>query len=395
MPKFISRFRFIPQVYLILGVITFFGCQKQQAGQVSNSQQNSILIGEVVTLTGPGSVYGKQSHQGALLAIQETNAMGGVGGKPVRLTSIDSHGSQEESVNAVGRLVSQEGVLSILGSVDSSHALAMASAAQQNRVPFIATIATHLKVTDLGNYVFRSCMNDSFQGVAMARFALENLKLKKVAVLVDQKSDYSLGLAESFVAILKKRGGEIVKQESYESGAHDFKAQLASIKGAQPEAIFVPGYYSEVKEIAQQARKEGIQVPFLGSDAWDSPEIKALADDSLKGSYFTSYYSPENPSPQLRTFISKYQLTYGESPDGLALMGYEGAQLLLEALKRSHALSPTGVRDALAVAREIPTVSGRITIDKGGSPSRSTVVLKIDENQIIRFQATIQPEVTK
>ncbi|MEY4632424.1 MAG: hypothetical protein RIQ81_2544, partial [Pseudomonadota bacterium] len=271
---------------------------------------NVIKIGEVGSMTGSEATFGVATHQGVELAIREINASGGIRGKKLQVISLDDQGKPEEAATAVTRLITQDKVTAIVGEVASSRSLAMAPIAQQYKIPMVSPSSTNPKVTEIGDYIFRVCFIDPFQGFVMARFAADNLKVKKVAILRDVKNDYSVGLSKFFTETFKKLGGEIVVDQSYSAGDIDFKSQLTAIRGKKPEAIFVPGYYTEVGLIARQARSLGIKAPLLGGDGWDSPKLLQIGGKAVEGAFFSNHYSAEDKSPHVQSFIERYRKDY-------------------------------------------------------------------------------------
>ena len=357
---------------------------------VKQNPSNVILIGEVSSMTGGEATYGLSAHRGIELALEQVNARGGIQGKKLKLVSMDSQGKPDESARAIAKLISQDGVSAVVTGVISSNALAMAPIAQKNSVPMLATISTHPKVTEQGDQIFRICLMDSFQGTVMAKFALEHLKLKKIVIMRDVKSDYSVGLSETFASVLKAGGGEILMEQSYSGGDIDFKAQLTAVRGKAPDAIYVPGYYSDVSLIARQARELGLSIPLLGGDGWDSPKLKEIGGDALSGSYFSGLYSPEGSSPLLKKFLESYQIAYQTAPDGLAVMGYEGMQVLADAMARAQPLNSKGIREALATTRNFEAVTGKISMDSHRNALRSAVVLRVEKDGHLKYTATVQ-----
>jgi branched-chain amino acid transport system substrate-binding protein len=350
-----------------------------------------IKIGEVGSMTGSEATFGISTHQGIELAIKEANAAGGVHGRQLQIISLDDQGKPEEAATAVTRLITQDKVTAILGEVASSRSLAMAPIAQQYKIPMVTPSSTNPKVTEVGDYIFRVCFIDPFQGEVMARFALETLKVKKVAILRDVKNDYSVGLANFFTDKIKSAGGEILIDQSYSAGDIDFKSQLTAIRSKKPEVIFVPGYYTEVGLIARQARQLGIKAPLLGGDGWDSPKLTEIGGKALEGSFFSNHYSSEDTSEQVQNFIEKYKKAYNVVPDGLAAMGYDAALVLIDAMKRSSkALKTDEIRAALAKTADFPGVTGRITIDQKRNAVKSAVVLKVT-NSAFKYETTIKP----
>jgi len=363
----------------------------QQQGPGNPASTQSIRIGEVGSMTGSEATFGLSTHQGIELAINEINSMGGVKQKKLDLITVDDQSKPDEAATAVTKLITQNKVAAILGEVASSRSLAMAGISQDFKIPMITPSSTNPNVTQQGNYIFRVCFIDPFQGEVMAKFALNGLKVKKVAILRDLKSDYSTGLAQFFKASFIQGGGQVVLDESYDAGDIDFKSQLTSIRAKKPEAIFVPGYYTEVGLIARQARELGIKAPLLGGDGWDSPKLNEIGGQAIEDSYFSNHYSSENLTPQVQEFISKFKIRYGVTPDGLAAMGFDAAMVLADAMKRAKSLSAADIRDALSTTQAYPGVTGNITIDLNRNAVKSAVVLKVVKNGYFKYQTTIHP----
>ncbi len=351
---------------------------------------NEIVIGEVGSMTGSEATFGVSTHRGIELAINEINTAGGVKGKTIKVISLDDQGKPDEAATAVTKLITQNNVFAILGEVASSRSLAMAPIAQQYQIPMITPSSTNPKVTQVGDFIFRVCFIDPFQGTVMAKFALDTLKFKKVAVLRDVKNDYSVGLADFFTETFKKGGGEVVVDQSYSAGDVDFKSQLTAIRGTKPEAIFVPGYYTEVGLIARQAKELGLNVPLMGGDGWDSPKLTEIGGKAIDNSYFSNHYSAEDQSPHIQTFIAAYKKAYGEIPDGLAAMGYDAMKVLADALNRAPEISRKSVREVLAQTKDYQGVTGKITIDGERNAIKSAVVLKVADGKY-KYQTTINP----
>ena len=270
------------------------------------------MIGEFGSLTGTTATFGISTKNGIDMAIDEVNKAGGLLGKKVRVIVEDDQGKPEEAQTVVTKLITKDQVIAILGEVASSRTMAAAPVAQQNGIPMISPSSTNPKVTEVGDYIFRVCFIDPFQGLVMAKFATNTLKIKNVAILRDIKNDYSVGLADVFVDNFKKMGGNIVADESYSEGDTDFSAQLTSIKSKNPQAIFLPGYYTEVGLVARQAKKLGLTVPLMGGDGWDSPKLIEIGGEALNGSYFSNHYSVDDPSPAIQKFVADYKARYGE-----------------------------------------------------------------------------------
>ena len=375
----------------ILGamVVVSVACTKKDDKATSMSG-DTFKVGEVGSLTGDKATFGISTHQGIELAINEANEAGGVKGKKLEIVQYDNQGKPEEAATAMNRLITQDKVIAVLGEVASSISLAMAPVSQSNKIPMVTPSSTNPRVTQVGDYIFRVCFIDPFQGSVMATFAADNLKAKKVAILQDIKSDYSTGLAEFFAKKFKEKGGEIVSTESYAEKDIDFKAQLTSIRSKNPDAIFVPGYYTEVALIARQAKELGIKAPLMGGDGWDSPKLFEIGGKAVEGSYMSNHYSVEDTAEHVQGFIKKFKAKYGVVPDGLAAMGYDAALVLIDAMKRTTEVTPATIRDALAATKEFKGVTGVITINENRDAVKSAVVMKVDSGNF-KYVTTINP----
>lgn len=351
---------------------------------------DQILIGEFGSLTGGTATFGQSTHNGVMMAFEEINAAGGVLDKKVKVLVEDDQSKPEEAATAVTKLISQDRVVAVIGEVASSRTLAAAPIAQANRVPLISPASTNPRVTQVGDYIFRVCFIDPFQGAVMAKFAANTLQLKKVAVLYDVRNDYSVGLRNFFSETYKGLGGQIVGEQSYSEGDSDFRAQLTQLKSLGPEAIYVPGYYTEVGTIARQARELGITVPLMGGDGWDSPKLVEIGGKAIEGSYLSNHYSVDDPSPAIQRFVTGYRTKYGAVPDALAALGYDAAYVLADAMKRAGTTDGAKVRDAIAATKDFVGVTGTITIDKDRNAVKPAAVLKVTGGKF-EFVESIAP----
>ena len=340
-----------------------------------------ILIGVIGSLTGAEATYGLSTRHGVELAIDELNAKGGLKGRKFAAKVYDDQGKPEEAATATTRLVSQDKVAIVLGEVASSRSLAMAPIAEANKVPMITPSSTNPRVTKDGGkvrqWVFRVCFIDPFQGTVMAKWARETLKYDRVAILRDVGNDYSMGLSDFFTAKFKELGGTILADESYKAGDQDFKAQLTSLKGKKPQAIYTPGYYTDVALIARQARELNMNMPLLGGDGWDSSKLYEIGGSALDGYYFSNHYSTDDPSPAIQNFIKTYKAKYKETPDALAALAYDAMMITADAMGR--AAQPTGepLRKAIAATKGFKGVTGVITLDADHNAVKPAVILKI------------------
>ncbi|MFO0595939.1 MAG: ABC transporter substrate-binding protein [Myxococcaceae bacterium] len=351
---------------------------------------DTILLGEVGSLTGSEAAFGISTRNGIELAIDEANAAGGVKGKKLAVRVYDDQSKPEEAGASTTRLITQDKVVVILGEVASSNSLAMAPLAQAAKIPMISPSSTNPKVTEVGDYIFRVCFIDPFQGFVMAKYSHDTLKFSKVAILTDKKSAYSEGLTEVFQKKFAEMGGKIVGVEAYSKGDTDFRAQLTNIKKLKPEGVYVPGYYQDVSLIAEQAKELGLKVTMMGGDGWDSEKLFELGGAAVEGSYVSNHYSSEDPAPRVQDFIRRYKEKFNAVPDSLAALGYDSARVAIEAMKRSTDLSGPNLRQAIAETKDFPGVAGVITLDEHRNPVKPAVVLKVDGGKF-KYVDTVSP----
>jgi len=376
-------------IAIVAASLFLTGCNKP-ASNPGAIGGDTIKVGEFASMTGNEATFGQSSHKGTLLAIEELNAAGGALGKKFELIMEDDQSQAGQPATVVRKLISRDGVVAILGEVASSRSLEAAPICQQNKIPMISPSSTNPKVTEVGDYIFRVCFIDPFQGTVMANFALNTLHLKNVAVLTDVKSDYSLGLAKFFKEGFIAGGGKIIAEQNYSGGDKDFNAQLTSIKAANPDGIFVPGYYTEVGLIALQARQLGIAVPLFGGDGWESAALVPIGGAALEGNYFSTHFSPEDTSPAVQEFDKKYKAKYNEAPDAMSALGYDSAMILAAAIKTVGTTDGSKVRDALAAIKDFQGVTGKTTMDANRNASKPAVILTI-KNGEFKYVETVAP----
>lgn len=356
----------------------------------SHSDTGEILIGEYGSMSGDTATFGQSTHKGIMLAAEEINAAGGVLGRKVKILTEDDQGKPEEAVNAVLKLIQRDNVVAVLGEVASSRSMAAAPICQQNGIPMISPTSTNPDVTKKGDYIFRACFIDPFQGSVMAKFAFETLKGRTAAVLTDRKEDYSVGLAKFFKEKFTALGGTILADESYQGGDKEFKPQLSNIRALKPDVIFVPGYYTAAALIARQARELGMTMPLLGGDGWDSDVTLQSGGPAVDGCYFSTHYHKDDPRPEVRSFVEKFQAKYDAVPDSMAVNAYDAANLLFSAMVRAGTTNPKAVRDEIAKTTNFPGVSGKISIDADRNAQKSIVVLKIEGGKFA-FSQLVEP----
>ncbi|MGC3989613.1 MAG: ABC transporter substrate-binding protein [Chthoniobacteraceae bacterium] len=369
--------------------ITALALVASQPILTSTLRAQDIVVGEFASLTGGNASFGQSSHKGTQLAVDEINAAGGVLGKKIKLMTEDDQSLAGQPAVIVRKFISSDKAIAILGEVASSKSLEAAPICQENKVPMISPASTNPKVTEVGDYIFRVCFIDPFQGTVGAKFALGR-GWKKVAVLTDVKQDYSKGLADFFKQAFLANGGTIAKEQSYSSGDKDFKAQLTSIKSTKPDAIYVPGYYGEVALIARQARQLGIKVPLIGGDGWVGDSLIPVAGKAIEGCFFSNHYSEEDQSPVIQNFVKKYQATYGSVPDAMAALGYDSAKILAAAITTAGKTDGSAVRDALAATKNYQAVTGNITLDKDRNATKAAVIMTVKDGKFA-YVETVQP----
>lgn len=381
---------------LVSGLAALSGCEKQPSGQsaATDSGVPEVVIGHYGSLTGSEATFGRSTDQGIRLAVEEANKAGGVmfGGKKhmIRLVSDDTEGKPEKAGPVVTKLITKDKVIAVLGEVASSVSLAGADVAQPLGVPMITPSSTNPAVTAKGDYIFRVCFIDPFQGAACAKFARGQLNVSKAAVLYDQASAYSVGLNEEFAKAFKAAGGEIVSSQTYNKGDSDFNAQLTKIRETNPELLFVPGYYTDVANISRQARKLGMTMPLLGGDGWDSADLAKNAGDAIEGSFYSNHYAADQPTPVIQEFVTKYQSQFGEIPDGLAALGYDAAKILFDAMARSKSTSRQDLREAIAATKDFKAVTGNITLNESRDAVKSAVIVQMKGGKPV-FAAQVDP----
>jgi len=387
MKKHLNQFVWSMAVASLLSLTS--GCNKP-AGETPGGYA-TIKVGEFASLTGKEAAFGQSSHKGTLLAIEDINAAGGVLGKKIELIYEDNRTTPGESATIVKKLITRDGVIAVLGEVASGRSLEAAPICQGNKIPMISPSSTNPKVTETGDYIFRVCFTDPFQGKLLADFAKRSIKAQKVAIISDVSAPYSVGLAQFFREPFVAGGGQIIAEQKYTGGDKDFKAQLTAIKAANPDAIFVPGYYTEAGLIAAQARQLGITVPLFGGDGWEAPELLQIGGAALEGTYYSTHFSAENQDPLIQSFVKNFRAKYnGETPDSMAALGYESAMVLIDAIKRAGTTDGPKLRDAIAATKDHVGVTGKTTIDASRNAPKAAVVITVKDGKYKHVE-TIQP----
>lgn len=360
-------------------------------GGCKKSGGDTIKIGEFASLTGKEATFGISSHEGTLLAMEEINAAGGLLGKKIELLTEDTQSKAGEPATVVNKLVARDGVIAVLGEVASSRSLEAAPICQQNKIPMVSPSSTNPKVTQTGDFIFRVCFTDKFQGDVIANFSTKILKAKRIAIFTDVKSDYSKGLAKYFKDKFLANGGTIGTELDYNGGDKDFKGQLTAIKAANPDGVFIPGYYTDAALICVQAKQLGLNVPLFGGDGWESEELIKIGGDAVEGNYFSTHYHPDVGSEVSRKFVENYRKRWnGKTPNALAACGYDSAIVLMDAIKRAGSTDGQKVRDALAATKDFQAVTGVITINQQRDATKSAVILQVKAGKF-KYLETVAP----
>lgn len=349
--------------------LAFTGCAGKGAAG------GTIKIGVVMPLSGQDATFGQSGQKGLQLLEKETNDAGGINGKKVEFVFTDDQATAATAVQGGQKLIS-DGVVAIVGPLTSTSANALAPICQSSKIPMVTGTGTNVKITQAGDYIFRTCFIDPFQGTVVAKFASENLKAKTAAVLYNNGDDYSNGLAQNFISGFKAKGGTIVDTETYNTNDKDFNAQLTKIAAKNPDVLMLPDYYATVAVIANQARADGIKATFLGGDGWDSDDLFKVGGKNVDGAYFSNHYSPDDSSEQVQTFVKSFQKEYnGTVPDAMAALNYDAGKVLLQSIQKAGSTDPAAIQKAL-VAYDGTVVSGHIKFDSNRNAVKSAVIIK-------------------
>lgn len=357
-----------------------------------------IKIGLVFSQNGDLKPWGDDCSKGVELAVSQVNDAGGINGKKVQLLTGDSNSAPETGKSAASKLIA-DGAVGILGEVASGITQQMANVAFDAGVPIVAVGATRTDLADIGSNFFRVCYTDDFQGPVMAKFAYDHLKLKNVAIMTDAKQPYSVGLSESFRKAFVGYGGTIVDEQRYQSKETQFSSYISNLKSKNPQGVFLSGYFNEVGPIASQMRTAGLKVPLFGGDGWDSSDLLTSGGDAIVDGFFCNHYNKEEPRPEVKAFLEAWKAKYGGEPGTtMGALGYDGAKLMMDAIKRALEKGGKKSRDisaAIEDTTDFPGVSGKITLKgQGGNPSKPALVVRVTKNGFV-FEKAYTPEELK
>ena len=340
---------------------------------------NTVKIGAFLSLTGATSAYGISAANAIKLATEETNHNGAIDGKQVELDIEDDQSNTQEVPGIVEHLIKEHKVHALIAEPVSTRAMMAAPIAQQNKTVMISSASVKPELTQQGDYIFRACFISSTEGEAIAKFAVDRLKAKKVAIILDEKNDYAVVLAGFFADSFKKLGGEVVSQQKYEANATDLSSQIEAIKTAAPDVVFAPGFYTTAPLVAREVKKSDIKATLIGSDGWDSPNLMDGGSEPFEGVYFANHFWAGSDDPLVKKFVTDYRAKYGVDPDAGAATAYDAARMLIDAFKRAKSTDSAAVRNALAQTKDFPGVTGKITLDANRNAQVPVYMLRIEK----------------
>lgn len=350
--------------------------------------EDKVRIGVILSMTGGTAAFGQQTWTGIQTGMSMNSR---VLGKEVELILLDNKSDKIESANAAQRLIQKEKVVGIIGDVASSNSLAIAPIAEESHIPHISPASTNPIVTQNRKYVFRACFIDPFQGEAMARFAYNDLKAKRAAVLTDIGQDYSVGLSSAFIKTFTNLGGKIVSRVNYQSGDQDFTAQLTTIKEMNPDLIAIPGYYTEIALIAKQARELGIKAILIAGDGAEAPELTKIGGKAVNGLYYTTHFDERAVlTPLGKKYVEIFRKRYNRPPDALGALGADAYLMVLDAIERAGSANPEKIRDAIEKTKNFQGITGVITIDDHHNAVKSAVIREVKGDEFV-YIASVNP----
>ncbi len=382
---------FLTFVWAVLAV-SFMATAGCKSGNDSGVTEDEVKLGLFVSTTGDIATFGTDTKNGVDLAVEEINAAGGIKGKKIDLYFQDTESKPEIGGSAAEKLATQDGVLVAMGAVASGVSLNAAPVFQKKGIPMVSPSSTNPTVTQQGDNIFRICFLDDFQGGAMAVYAHKYLKAKRAAILMNQDDAYSTGLAKFFKAKFEALGGEVVKEESFKKGNSEFNTQITNIKNANPDVIFVPAYYNDVALIGKQFRSQGVTVPLLGGDGWESAKLIPNAGvGTLDGCYFGNHYYQSDDRKVVKNFVNAYKNKYDEAPSSLAALGYDVVYVVKAAIEKADSFDRAKIREALASLSDFEGVTGKFSIDNNRNARKTISILKVQGDQFKLVQQ-IKPE---
>lgn len=388
---FMSKYsKFLTILFIImLTAALLSGCSQNQSEKSPDTSQpvkseETIKIGTIGPLTGNIATYGLSTKNGVEIAVEEFNQNGGINGKPIKLISEDTRGEQTEAANAASKLIEQNKVVAIVGGVISSETLTAGPIANDAKVVMISSSSTAAGVPEIGDYIFRNCLSDEVQAIQLAEYAVKELGLKKFAIMFTN-NDYGLSLKEAFEAKAKELAG-VTAVETYNDGEKDFRAQLTKIKGTNPDALYIAGYYTEAAKIAQQAKDQGLNVQILGADGFYSPVLLELGGDAVEGAVFTAGFFTDDPSENTQNFVKVYKEKFNSEPDMFAAQAYDATMILLTALKNTDGKGGEALQQEMAKIKDFPGITGNTSFTDVGDAIKDIIILKVEDGKFTKLR---------
>jgi branched-chain amino acid transport system substrate-binding protein len=375
----------------LLALLVVALCVVSMAFAGGTKDSDTVTIGAIFPLSGSLAYYGTETRDGVQFAIDEINAAGGLLGKKIAVIFEDDEGNSEKTVNAFTKLTSRDKVNYIIGSVTSGATQAICPLAQRNRILLISPSATNIDITKAGDYIFRACFIDPFQGVVGADFAFQTLGLRRASVLYDAGADYNTGLAEAFKDRFKALGGQLVADEAYQSGDVDFNAQVTRIKAANPDMVYLPNYYNDVTLQVKQLRDQAVNCTLVGGEGWDG--LIDLSGDEILGSYWSAAFASDTTDPKGVAFINAYRAKTGKTASMFVALGYDSMMLVADAIKAAGTFDTSVVKNSLAKVSGT-YVTGNIRFDADRNPIKGAVILEItkrDGKLTNVYKTTVNP----
>lgn len=384
MKKWSKSFVLLLVVVFTMGIVA--GCGGGGGGEGEATSEDTIKIGINYELSGEVATFGSHTRDGVMLAFEQINAAGGVLGKQIEVLERDNQGKLDEAVSVATKLITEDKIVAHMGPVTTGCTLAVVPIATQYQIPLVTASATHPDVTvdpetgEVRDTIFRTCFTDPPQAIVGADFAYNDLGVTKAAIYFDNTNDYSKGLAKEFKTKFEALGGTIVAQEGYGKDDDDFRPTLTSFSKAGADIIYVPGYYQKVAKVVSQARELGIDLPFLGADGWDSPDLVAIAGaENLNNTFFTNHYSSTDPSEKVQNFVTAYKEKYGSEPGSFAALGYDTAYLLADAIERAGSTDSAAIVKALAETKDFAAVTGTLSFDASHNPIKEISIIEMKD----------------
>lgn len=364
------------------------GCGNQgdtpPASPEGQAEAEEIKIGTIGPLTGDVATYGISTKNGVEIAVDQINENGGINGKKVVLISEDTRGDQTEAANAASKLIERDKVVAIVGGVISAETMTAGPIANDAGVVMISSSSTAQGVPEIGDYIFRNCLSDEVQAVQLAEFAATELGLKRFAIMFTN-NDYGLSLKNAFEGKAKEIA-EVVGVETYNDGEKDFRAQLTKLKGANPDALYIAGYYTEAAKIAQQAKEQGLEVQLLGADGFYSPVLIELGGGAVDGAVFTAGFFTDDPSENAQNFVNAYKEKFNEEPDMFAAQAYDAAMILLTALKNTDGQGGEALQQAMLNTKDFPGITGVTSFTEVGDAIKDIIILKVENGKFVKIR---------